>query len=227
MAKKRATVPVADSTGTSPTTIADLIADPQNRRTHPARNIRMVVDALEQVGAARSIVIDELGVVLAGNGVTAAAAQAGISKLRVVDVDGDELVAVRRRGLTEDQKRTLALFDNRTGELAEWDIPALLSDRDAGFDLRPFWTPEEEAELASRAAAGIITEMGVGGAPEADTPGLGLDYQTFSCALTVDQERVVRAALRTARAKFQVDTTGNALTAALQAWSETIGPTDE
>jgi hypothetical protein len=48
----------------------------------------MVVDALHEVGAARSIVIDENSVILAGNGVTEAAAEAGITKVRIIDVAG-------------------------------------------------------------------------------------------------------------------------------------------
>src|SRR4026208_901931 len=88
-----------------PTHIKDLTPDPSNRRTHNPRNIGMVVDALHEVGAARSIVIDEDGVILAGNGVTEAAAEAGITKLRVIDAAGDELIAVRRSGLTAEQKR--------------------------------------------------------------------------------------------------------------------------
>src|SRR5687767_5061434 len=102
--------------------VSDLVPDPNNRRKHNPRNIGMVVDALHQVGAARSIVIDEDNVILAGNGVTEAAAEAGITKVRVVEAAGDELIAVRRSGLTPEQKRALAIFDNRTAELAEWDI---------------------------------------------------------------------------------------------------------
>lgn len=81
----------------------------------------MIADALQEVGAARSIVIDEAGTVLAGNGVIEAAAQAGIEKVRVVEADGETIIAVRRKGLTAKQKKRLALFDNRTGELASWD----------------------------------------------------------------------------------------------------------
>ena len=47
--------------------LRDLKADPQNARKHTPRNVAMVVDALQEVEAARSIVIDEKGVVLAGN----------------------------------------------------------------------------------------------------------------------------------------------------------------
>ena len=52
-----------------PTHIKDLVPDPSNRRAHNPRNIGMVSDALRAVGAARSIVIDEDDVILAGNGV--------------------------------------------------------------------------------------------------------------------------------------------------------------
>jgi hypothetical protein len=41
--------------------LRDLKPDPQNARKHTSRNVAMVVDALQEVGAARSIVIDEKG----------------------------------------------------------------------------------------------------------------------------------------------------------------------
>ena len=107
----------------------------------------MVVDALHQVGAARSIVIDESNVILAGNGVTEAAAEAGITKLRVIDASGDELIAVRRSGLTDAQKRALAIYDNRTAELATWNPEQLRADQDAGLDLKPFFFDEELKKL--------------------------------------------------------------------------------
>jgi DNA modification methylase len=113
----------------------------------------MVVDALHQVGAARSIVIDENNVILAGNGVTEAAGEAGITKVRVVDVAGDELVAVRRVGLTDEQKRRLAMYDNRAGELASWDAEQLQSDAASGLDLKPWFSDEELAKLTGVAAA--------------------------------------------------------------------------
>lgn len=47
--------------------LAALIPDPRNARRHGARNRRLIVDALKDVGAARSIGVDERGVVLAGN----------------------------------------------------------------------------------------------------------------------------------------------------------------
>ncbi len=111
----------------------------------------MVVDALHQVGAARSIVIDEDNVILAGNGVTEAAAEAGITRVRVIEADGQEVIAVRRTGLTAAQKRALAMFDNRAGELAEWNVDQLKADLEAGLDLKPWFSDEELAKLKGMA----------------------------------------------------------------------------
>lgn len=105
--------------------IADLTPDPRNARRHNPRNIKMIQDSLHEVGAARSIVIDENGMILAGNGVTEAANLAGIEKIQVVDSDGETIIAVRRSGLTTKQKKRLALADNRTSETSDWDADVL------------------------------------------------------------------------------------------------------
>lgn len=76
--------------------ITDLYADPENARLHNSRNIGMIERSLQEVGAARSIVIDENGVILAGNGLVEAAVQAGIHQLRVIEANGDEIIAVQR-----------------------------------------------------------------------------------------------------------------------------------
>ena len=132
--------------------VADLKPDPENRRTHTARNLEMVTASLRDVGAARSIVIDENDLVLAGNGVVQAAADAGITKVQVVEVDGSTLVAVRRRGLSADQKRALAIYDNRTAELAEWNVAQLEADQAAGLTLEPWFTEDEFGDMTTVAA---------------------------------------------------------------------------
>lgn len=132
--------------------------DPQNRRKHNPRNLGLVVDALQQVGAARSIVIDENDVILAGNGVSEAAAEAGITKVRVIEADGQEIIAVRRSGLSEEQKRALAMYDNRSGELAEWDAEQLQADLDAGLSLEPWFSDQEVAAIVKPAGKAGLTD---------------------------------------------------------------------
>ena len=123
--------------------ISDLTPDKQNARAHNPRNVGMIVNALHEVGAARSIVIDEDGNILAGNATIEAAVEAGIENLQIVDVDGETVVAVRRKGLTPEQKKRLAYFDNRTAELADWDSEQVLADLEAGVDLDGLFTDIE------------------------------------------------------------------------------------
>ena len=125
-------------------TLADLKPDSRNARKHNPRNIGMIVDSLHQVGAARSIVIDEDNMILAGNGVIEAAAEAGIMNVRIIEASGNEIIAVKRSGLTPEQKTKLALFDNRTAELADWDVPMLAS---LDIDLGNLFYDSELAEM--------------------------------------------------------------------------------
>jgi hypothetical protein len=111
--------------------LADLIPDPRNARKHNPRNVNMITDAIHEVGVSRSGVIDEHGNILAGNGTYEALAEAGIDKIKVVEADGKEWVVVKRTGLTAEQKAKLAIYDNRTAELAHWDpknLGSLLDD---------------------------------------------------------------------------------------------------
>lgn len=134
-------------TSKRPSHLKDLTSDPRNARKHNPRNVGMIEDALRRVGAARSIVIDEDGVVLAGNATIEAAAAAGIEKVTVVDVDGETIVAVRRSNLNAKQKRQLGALDNRSAELADWDIEQLQSYIDEGDDLGYLFTDDELAGL--------------------------------------------------------------------------------
>lgn len=129
--------------------LASLLPDPRNARRHTDRNLATITDALREVGAARSVVVDEHGIILAGNATVTAATAAGIDRVRIVDSDGSELIAVRRTGLTDEQKRRLALFDNRAAELAEWDAPVLAGLAE-DTNLAGLW---EDAELTDLLAA--------------------------------------------------------------------------
>jgi hypothetical protein len=130
--------------------ISQLLPDPDNLRQHNPRNIGMIQEGIHEVGLARSIVVDEDLMVLAGNGVVEAAAAAGIRRVRYIDADGDELIAVRRSNLSEEQKKRLAIFDNRTSELSQWDASALRDLQEAAPDLLTgLWYDDElERDLA-------------------------------------------------------------------------------
>ena len=116
--------------------LEDLKQDPLNTRKHNPRNVNMIVDSIQELGCGRSILIDEDGMIIAGNATYEALVEAGITKVRVVEGSGDEIVAVQRMDLTKLEKARLALYDNRASELASWDTGVLetLTEVDNLFD---------------------------------------------------------------------------------------------
>ena len=115
------------------TKINDLKSDHKNARKRTDRSASLIQRSLEKFGAARSIVIDEENRILAGNGTIEGAKKAGLKNVRVIETDGNEIIAVKRTGLTEDEKVGLALADNRSSDLSEWDnemLQALSEEHD-------------------------------------------------------------------------------------------------
>ena len=133
----------------SMTSINDLQNDPKNARKRTDRSAKLIKQSLEQYGAARSIVIDENNRILAGNGTIAGAKAAGIKNLKIIEADGDEIIAVKRSNLTEDQKVGLAIADNRTGDLSEWDID-MLEQLSEEHDLNDFFDKKELDDILSK-----------------------------------------------------------------------------
>jgi 16S rRNA G966 N2-methylase RsmD len=134
------------------TSINSLLPDHKNARRRTDRSASLIKESIDRYGAARSIVIDEDNRILAGNGTIEGAKAAGIKNVRIIETDGDEIIAVRRTGLTEDQKIGLALADNRTSDLSEWDQEMLrrLSEE---HDISPWFNDEDLNELLA------ITEL--------------------------------------------------------------------
>lgn len=141
--------------------IKDLRPDEANARAHPEKNIGTLCDSLKAFGQQKPIVVGEDNVVLAGNGLLAAAKQLGWKQ-----------VAIVRTKLKDEQARAYALVDNRSGELSEWDWEALARELDAlqvaGFDLATIGWQEHETDLilagdfAPRALEDIEDEAGSG-----------------------------------------------------------------
>lgn len=107
--------------------ITEIRENPSNPRVHNPRNISTIVDNVQFSGVGRSGVIDEENTLIAGHGTKDALIEAGIRKVLAIDVQGDEWVVVRRRGMSREQKRAMAIADNRANELSGWD-PAVLRE---------------------------------------------------------------------------------------------------
>ena len=122
--------------------------DKRNYRKHDKKNKSLIKKSLEKFGAGRSIVVDEEGEIIGGNGVYEQAQKLGL-KTKIVETDGSELVVVKRTDLkTDDEKRkALAVMDNSTSDTSEFDLELLTADfsvdelEDFGIEL-----PEDEEE---------------------------------------------------------------------------------
>lgn len=84
----------------------------KNPRRHPELQLQELVKSIQQFGQYRPLVVDEEGVILAGNGLHEALKRAGVSKVSVY----------RMTGLSPSQKNKLILADNRTGDLSNDDF---------------------------------------------------------------------------------------------------------
>jgi hypothetical protein len=98
-----------------------LTPDPANARKHPDRNIIAIRGSLAAFGQVKPVVVREAtGTVVCGNGTLAAAAALGWTHIAAVVKPMDQATAT-----------ALAIADNRTAELAEWDngvLDKLLAD---------------------------------------------------------------------------------------------------
>ena len=129
--------------------VSDLKADPKNARKRTAQSSHLIKESLKSFGAARSIVIDENDRVLAGNGTIEAANDLGITAVRVIETEGDEIIAVRRKGLDESKKVGLALADNRTSDLSEWD-GLMLQQLSTEQDIKPWFSDDDILEILGK-----------------------------------------------------------------------------
>jgi DNA modification methylase len=131
-------------------TISDLKYDHKNARKRTDSSARLIQESLQRYGAARSIVIDEENRILAGNGTIEGAKALGLTKLKVIEAAGDEIIAVRRSGLSEDDKVGLAIADNRAAELSDWDAE-MLQQLSEEHDLEPWFEAEDLDQLLKEA----------------------------------------------------------------------------
>lgn len=145
--------------------IGSLRQDPHNARIHTRRNLEMIERSLIETGAGRSVTADKLGRLINGNGVVEAAANAGIEEAIFIHTRGDRLIVHVRDDLDMDESpaQKMALYDNRTAELSEWDADILAGINDTDI-LATMWSEDELRAVIERRPS---RERSGGGDPNA------------------------------------------------------------
>ena len=127
--------------------IEDLTPDAHNFNQGTDEGRQLMQRSLSELGAGRSILVDRNGNVIAGNKTQEAAIKAGIRRVRVIETDGTELVAVKRTDIDIDSAkgRELALVDNLATQVnLAWDEAELEAMDVEGFDPGQWgWEPPE------------------------------------------------------------------------------------
>lgn len=121
------------------------------RRNDPA--VDAVAESICQCGYVAPIVVDEGGTILAGHTRYRALKKLGRKEVQVIV----------KAGLNEEQKRKYRLLDNKTAELAEWDLD-LLAEELEGLDFEGLaldWPEAEEEAVPAGPAGGGNVEYGL------------------------------------------------------------------
>jgi hypothetical protein len=108
--------------------INELNFDNKNANKHTQKGLRLLEKSLSKLGAGRSILIDKDNNIIAGNGVVEVAGQIGLDKIKVIETDGTELIAVKRKDVSINSKkgRELAIADNQTAKTSiDFDMDVL------------------------------------------------------------------------------------------------------
>lgn len=119
--------------------IDQLVPDDHNFNEGTEFGQHLMEKSLSEYGIGRGILLDKNNRIISGNKTTETAAALGFEKVIVVETEGDELVAVRRKDLNLDAERGrgMALADNVTAkENIKFNLPEI-EDVTKDMDLNP------------------------------------------------------------------------------------------
>lgn len=106
------------------TNVEQLIPDNKNFNKGTEYGQHLIEESLRKFGAGRSILLDKNNRIIAGNKTIENAAIVGLENVIIVETDGNQIVAVKRKDIDLDSAkgRELALADNATGKAnLAWD----------------------------------------------------------------------------------------------------------
>jgi DNA modification methylase len=95
--------------------VKELKPDPRNPRTHPPKQIEQIARNIAAFGFVNPILLDDAGVIIAGHGRLQAAKKCGLEHVPTITL----------HGLSDAEKKTLRIADNRLAQKSGWDAELL------------------------------------------------------------------------------------------------------
>ncbi len=125
--------------------VADLIPYARNARTHSEAQIALIAGSIREYGFTNPVLVDGANGIIAGHGRVLAARQLGLARVPVIEL----------AHLSEAQRRSYILADNRLAEQAGWDRDLLAIEAgelsDLGIDLTSLGFEAGEIDALLRA----------------------------------------------------------------------------
>jgi hypothetical protein len=145
---------------------SELVQDDHNFNKGTAKGKELLRKSLTELGAGRSVLIDKDNRLIAGNKTQEIAAELGM-KVRIIETDGTELIAVKRTDLDIDSKkgRELALADNAVTKMnLVFDHTELTAEQlEVGLDPNqwgvPNLAPDEDEEPEYQVVINVDNEQ--------------------------------------------------------------------
>jgi ParB-like chromosome segregation protein Spo0J len=129
-----------------------LIPYASNARTHNDAQVAQIAGSIGRFGFVNPVLIGDDGVIIAGHGRVLAARKLGLAEVPVIAL----------KGLTEAQRRALALADNRIALNSGWDAELLRSEMqmlsDSGEDIDGLGFDKKEIDGLFAAEENVIVE---------------------------------------------------------------------
>jgi len=175
-AKTKQAVRIVPSLQPLAVAVDSLHHDPANARRHDERNVEAIKSSFSQFGQRIPLVVQREGMIVrAGNGRLEAARQLGWTEVAAVVVDEDNVSAT-----------AFAIADNRTAELADWDLESLSGSlsalREEEFDLGLLGWDEHELKPLFDADWDAAQDLGGGGFEGVELSGASNDFVVLKFA---------------------------------------------
>jgi len=199
--------------------VDDLIPYINNARTHSEEQVLQIASSIREFGFNNPVLIDKEQTIIAGHGRVQAARKLGIEKVPCVRVEH----------LDEVQKKAYILADNKIALNAGWDTDLLNLELEAiknsGMDVSiTGFTDLDLARLSDDLDQKALDDMADAGGSDVVDSSASDEPKTEMAPLSVvlehDQRVLVFEALRLAKNKHGLDTSGEAIWAICKEWME-------